>query len=97
MGRATDALMDQLHGEVTTALIDEIKTRDDEVVLGISKDGKPITGRKGISPAMVAAAIKMLKDNGVDAPARLSPKVDALAAELADLDLDDVDIPTLRQ
>ena len=93
MGRATDALMDQLHGEVTTALIDEISSRNDEVVLGVNKAGEPVVGRKGLSPAMVAAAIKMLKDNGVDAPARLSPAVDRLATELADLDLDDIDPP----
>ena len=93
MGRATDALMDQLHGEVTTALIDEITTRNDEVVIGMDKAGEAVKGRKGLAPAMVAAAIKLLKDNGVDAPARLSPKVDRLAAELENLDLDEIEMP----
>lgn len=40
-----------------------------------------------LNPQLIDKALKALKDNGVDAPAK-SPRVDALAAKLGQLDLD---------
>ena len=41
------------------------------------------------SPQFIAQAIKFLKDNGVDAPAK-SARISELASALRDLDLDEV-------
>lgn len=42
-----------------------------------------------VSPQMISAAIKMLKENGIDTPAR-SARIDGLAQALRDLDDDEL-------
>lgn len=72
-GRATEALLDQLHGMLADVLKEELEA-----------------ARKGdepINPQLLDKVMKFLVSNGINAP-KGSPKVDALAAELGELDLD---------
>lgn len=73
MTRASEGALDGLHAAVATVLTDALKG----------------TGDKAPSPQMLAQAIKFLKDNGVDAPAK-SERISNLEAALDDLDLDNV-------
>lgn len=81
MSRASSDLMDMLHGLVADGLKQEIE----RAMTAVDEDGQPIP----INPQLLDKAMKFLKDNGIDAP-KSSPKVDALAAQLADLDLEEV-------
>lgn len=75
MSRASSDALDALHALVADTLTGEIK--------------KARGSEDGISPQLISQALKFLKDNGVDAPAS-SPRFDSLAAELQDLDLDQI-------
>lgn len=81
MTRASDALLDAIHGLVADGLRQEIE----RAMKAKDENGNPVP----INPQLLDKAMKFLKDNGVDAPAS-SPKVDSLALQLADLDLEDV-------
>lgn len=81
MGRAGSDLMDMIHGLVADGLSQELR----RAMSATDEDGNPVP----INPQLLDKAMKFLKDNGIDAP-KSSPKVDSLAAQLADLDLDDV-------
>lgn len=81
MSRASSDLMDMLHGLVADGLKQELQRAAE----ARDEDGNPIP----INPQLLDKAMKFLKDNGIDAP-KSSPKVDSLAAQLADLDLDEV-------
>ncbi len=76
MTRATGDLMDALHGLTAETFTAEIKR--------LRAAGEPVP------PALLAATLKFLKDNGVDSPGRSSPKIDRLAAELDDVPLDEL-------
>ena len=78
-GRASESQLDLLHGLLTAALTDELKS-------AIKRAMDPVNPQP-LNPQLLDKAIKFLKDNGVSAPAS-SPKVDRLAATLEDLDLD---------
>lgn len=78
-GRALESALDALHGLVAAALTDELK----RAVEAAEAEGTPI------SPQLLDKVLKFLASNGVNAPAA-APKVDRLAQELADLDLDNV-------
>ena len=88
-GRALEAAVDALHGLVCGALQDEL-TRAMRFSAGIPEGdpefpaGVPPTP---INPQLIDKVLKFLANNGVSAP-RATPKVDALAATLKDLDLD---------
>lgn len=81
MSRASADPMDMLHGLVADGLKQELE----RAMYARDEDGNPVP----INPQLLDKAMKFLKDNGIDAP-KSSPKVDALAAQLADLDLDEV-------
>ena len=83
MSRAAESLLDGLHGLVAETLLEQIREarKPDE-------NGKPGV----VPPQLLDKALKFLKDNGIDAPARKSMAVGTLADELADLDLDEVAI-----
>jgi len=85
MSRASADLMDLLHGLVADGLKQELE----RAMEAKDEEGNAVP----ISPQLLDKAMKFLKDNGIDAP-KASPKVDALASQLAglDLDLDDVAI-----
>lgn len=82
MSRATEQQLGELHGLVATTFAAEIE--------GYRKRGEPIP------PSLLAAALKFLKDNGIDAPARSNKAVDQLATELEELDFDDPNVVALR-
>lgn len=73
--RATENLLASLHGLVAQSLTAEIQ--------------RLVAEGEGITPSLIAQAIKFLKDNGIDAPARENTHIDSLANELGDLDLDE--------
>jgi hypothetical protein len=79
MSRATEGALDGLHAAVATVLTEALK-------------GK---GENAPSPQMLAQAIKFLKDNGIDAPAK-SERLTGLAAALRDIDLEEVANEGLR-
>ena len=74
MSRATDDLMDALHGALAQTYIDQLKAA--------------LASGEGISPALLTSAAKFLKDNGIDRPARDGNQIDELAdllPEIADV------------
>jgi hypothetical protein len=79
VSRATDELMDELHGLVAQGILGELQAarakRDEQ--------GNPVP----VPASLILAAMKFLKDNGVDAPVR-SPRLSTLASQLKDLDFD---------
>lgn len=79
MSRASESALDALHAAVAQVLTDALQ--------GTEEDAP--------SPQMIAQAIKFLKDNGVDAPAK-SARLSGLAAALADLSVDEVDVVAHR-
>lgn len=94
MSRATEDLLDQLHRLVFDGLNEELAraleaARQPRFIEGDEAGStKPNPDYVPLNPQLIDKALKALKDNGVDAPAR-SPRVDALAARLGELDLDD--------
>lgn len=76
MTRATDESMGALHGLVCDSLIEQIKAYK--------------AANEPIPPALLAQAIKLLKDNGIDQPARKGNKVDTLKDVMPDFDGDNV-------
>lgn len=83
MSRATEELLDLVHGLTFQALKDELERAAYRASLPKThEDYAPV------NPQLIDKALKALKDNGVDSPAK-SARVDNLAAQLSDLDLDD--------
>lgn len=79
MSRASSDLMDMLHGLVADGLKQELE----RAMSARDEDDNPVP----LNPQLLDKAMKFLKDNGIDAP-KSSPKVDALASQLAGLDID---------
>lgn len=86
MSRATEELFDALHGLAAQELINEIRAYqagERYHPTKYDKDGEPLPREPIALPAaIVAQAIKFLKDNGVDRPGRESGALDALADSL---------------
>ena len=80
MSRASEDLLDTIHGLLAGALKDEL-----EAAVRRSKEGE------AISPQLFDKVMKFLKDNGVDAP-RSSKRVSDLESFLEDIDLDEAAI-----
>lgn len=81
MSRATDDLLDALHGVVSETFLNEIR----RYAKGEVRD--PKTGETlPVPAALLTSAAKFLKDNGVDRPVRPGDAVDKLADELPELD-----------
>jgi hypothetical protein len=78
--RATEALLDQLHGLTAEMFIAEIRKYKNGEMKVVDKDGNAYT--IPVSPALLAQAAKFLKDNGVDRPRRPGNQTDRLAGEL---------------
>lgn len=75
MSRATEEIMDKLHGAVADDLIKQIEADGD-------------------TPATVLnAAIKFLKDNGIETPPGLNSRVTSLAKSLPEFDDDGKVVP----
>lgn len=86
MSRASEDLMDQLHALSAQALIDEINAyRNGERFHPpkYDKEGNQLPPEPMSLPAaIVAQAIKLLKDNGIDRPGRPGDVIDKLADAL---------------
>lgn len=80
MSRATEDSLDALHAVVAELLTSELQAAKKDA----AKTGED---RKAINPQLIDKAMKFLKDNGVDAPAK-SARMSNLIGELEDLDLD---------
>tara|TARA_B100001939_G_scaffold342295_1_gene353228 strand:- start:6524 stop:6808 length:285 start_codon:yes stop_codon:yes gene_type:complete len=76
MSRATDDLLDALHGTVACTLLDEIKRYRNGEVLDDKGNPQPIPA------SLIAQAIKFLKDNGIDRAVKPGDPEDLLADEL---------------
>ena len=79
MSRATEDAFDSLHCLTIEALINQINAYK----TGQMKSGDTVLP---IPPALLAQAIKMLKDNGIDSPARAKKLDEALPAGLPSFD-----------
>jgi hypothetical protein len=89
-GRASEAQLDALHGFLSEVLTDELRVaREEARELAPGEDGRFPEGRPRtpINPQLLDKVMKFLATNGVDTP-KQSPRKDALADELRDLDLD---------
>lgn len=80
--RATEDLLDLLHGTVAQSLLDEIKRYKDLK----DENNLPLP----LPASLVAQAVKFLKDNGIDRPRSEGSSTDLLADELDDLDRSNV-------
>lgn len=80
--RASSDVADALHALVFQTLIEEIRRCRNP---GVDEEGKALP-RQPVPPALLAQALKALKDNGIDAPARAQALRDELADALPDLD-----------
>lgn len=78
--RASSDALDELHAALARHLAAELER---------AANAQPCAecGQKpGIPPALLAQAIKFLKDNGIDMPAQSGNRVDTLKDEMPDLD-----------
>lgn len=78
-GRGLESQLDALHGLLTDALRIELE----QALEASRREEDPVP----INPQLLDKVMKFLSMNGVTAP-QGSPKVDRLATQLADLDLD---------
>lgn len=85
MSRALETALDALHAMASDTLATELKRALTRA------QASPEDPSCAVNPQLIDKVLKFLKDNGVTAPAS-SPRVDALAQELKDLDLDQVAI-----
>lgn len=82
MSRASADLADELHALVAESLVEQIKAWKEGRL--VEQHGE--TYVKVFPPALLAQAIKFLKDNGVDSVAVSGSKVDTLAKAMPDFD-----------
>lgn len=87
MSRADEAQVDELHGLIAETLIEQITAYKCGDMLGTDKDGN--TFALPMPPALLAQAIKFLKDNGIDSPQRAQKVRDALAGRMPEFDPED--------
>lgn len=80
--RASSDVADSLHALVFQTLIDEINRY---LKPGKDAEGKDLP-RQPVPPALIAQALKALKDNGIDSPVRAKQLHDALAGHLPQLE-----------
>lgn len=83
MSRASDTILDAIHALVAGSLKDELVRAAERAALPINDENYA-----PLSPQLIDKCLKFLKDNGVDAP-KTSQRVDSLASQLADLDIDE--------
>lgn len=81
-GKGTDEQFGSLHALVAESLIEQITAWKNARL--VEQDGDVFV--KVFPPALLAQAIKFLKDNGIDQPARNGNKVDTLKDAMPDFD-----------
>ncbi len=87
MAKATEDTFNDLHSLVADALIEQINAWKNGRLVDMGKEGEWV---KVFPPALLAQAIKFLKDNGIDQPARTGTKVDTLKDAMPDFESDNV-------
>lgn len=80
--RASTDLADELHALVAESLVEQIKAWKEGRL--VEQDGDEYV--KVFPPALLAQAIKFLKDNGIDQPARKGNRIDTLKDAMPDFD-----------
>lgn len=83
MSRASSKQADALHALVAEALIEQIQAWKAGRLVDMGKEGEWV---KVFPPALLAQAIKFLKDNGINSPGVSGSKIDRLARTLPSLD-----------
>ena len=82
MSRALESALDALHAMAADVLAAELQR-------AIARaESEPDNPQMAVNPQLIDKVLKFLSQNGINAPVS-APRVDALAAQLADLDLDD--------
>lgn len=76
MSRATDDVFDELHAMTAEVLKVQLE--------------KYKTAGEPVPPALLAQAIKFMKDNGIDSPARAKEVNDSLAPHMPDFGPEDM-------
>ena len=90
MSRATEDSLDGLHSLVSESLTEQIKAYRS----GNVKDEEGMT--LPMPPALLAQALKFLKDNGIDSPVRALKVADTLAAKMPEFDPEDSNVIAMR-
>lgn len=80
MSRADENLFDLLHSLTVSTIIEQVKVYTE------NRDEKGNLHPLAVPPALLAQAIKLLKDNGIDSPARAKKLDEALPADLPSFD-----------
>lgn len=86
MSRTTSEKFDELHGLVAESLVEQINAWKAGRLVAL-QDGEFV---KVFPPALLAQAIKFLKDNGIDRPAAKGSKLDTLKDAMPDFESDNV-------
>lgn len=84
MSKASEKKLGELHGAVATVLTEQVLQK--EAVQELDEDGIPVdTGEEQYcaSPALLAAAMKFLKDNSITADIKVDNNMGNLADALA--------------
>lgn len=90
MSKATETQVDDLHGLVAETLIEQIAAYRLGNMFELDRDGNKVV--LPMPPALLAQAIKFLKDNGIDSPVRAQKVRDALAGRLPEFDPEDSNV-----
>lgn len=83
MARGTSDQFDQLHALLIESLVIQLNAWKEGRLVDMGKDGEYV---KVCPPALLAQAIKLLKDNGIDQPAQKGNRVDTLKDAMPDFD-----------
>jgi hypothetical protein len=83
-GKATENEAGELHGLVCRMLLKMLKHADQGTLVERDKDGELVYIMP--PPALLAQAIKFLKDNGIDRPAMPMKREDTLSKKMPDMD-----------
>jgi len=83
-GKATENEAGELHGLVCRMLLKMLKHADQGTLVERDKDGEMVYIMP--PPALLAQAIKFLKDNGIDRPLTTGQRVDTLKDKMPDFD-----------
>jgi hypothetical protein len=86
-GKGTDGQFGDLHALVAESLIQQITAWKAGCLVEMDGEGGYV---RVFPPALLAQAIKFLKDNGIDQPARQGNKVDTLKKAMPDFSDDNI-------
>ena len=84
MNKASELALSELHGAVATVLTEQVQMKEEVQELGV--DGVPYgTGEQlyAASPALIATAIKFLKDNSITCDIKVDKNMGNLAEALS--------------